>query len=114
MVLNITTNMCVLKGKGIPNHLAGTGTLRKITADLMPDTTVAADMYERDMGSSLTRISSFGSDPFMSETDKVRAEQLFTQYYPDLSVLFDNAVNYNYTPFKDALIYLIDVTKRCS
>ena len=71
-------------------------------------------MYERDMGSSLTRLSSFGSDPFRLEADKVRAEQLFGLYHPDLSVVFDNAVNYNYTPFKDALTYLIDVTKRCS
>ncbi|XP_077065758.1 uncharacterized protein LOC143718622 [Siphateles boraxobius] len=103
-----------IPGIGIPNHLAGTGTPRKITTDLLPDATVAADMYDRDMGSSLTRVSSFGSDPFLSEADKVRAEQHFAHYYPDLSVIFDSAVNYNYAPFKEALIYLIDVTKTCS
>ncbi|KAK0138165.1 hypothetical protein N1851_025521 [Merluccius polli] len=103
-----------IPGKGIPDQLAGTGTPRKITTDLLPDATVAADMYDRDMGSSLTRISSFGSDPFLSEADKVRAEQLFAQYCPDLSVVFENAVNYNYTPFKEALIHIIDVTKRCA
>lgn len=113
--LNITTYIsCVVKERGIPNHLAGTGTPRKITTDLLPDATVAADMYDRDRGSSLTRVSSFGSDPFLSEADKVRAEQHFAHYYPDLSVIFDSAVNYNYAPFKEALIYLIDVTKTCS
>ncbi|KAI7793865.1 uncharacterized protein LOC130545384 [Triplophysa rosa] len=103
-----------IPGKGIPNYLTGSGTPRKITIDLLPDATVAADMYDRDMGSSLTRISSFGSDPFLSEVDRVRAEQHFAQYYPHLSVVFDSAVNYNYGPFKDALICLIDVTRRCS
>ncbi|KAF4114301.1 hypothetical protein G5714_004524 [Onychostoma macrolepis] len=57
-----------IPGRGIPNQLAGTGTPRQITADLLPDATVAADMYDSDMGSSLTRISSFGSDPFLSES----------------------------------------------
>ncbi|XP_063040964.1 uncharacterized protein LOC134435851 [Engraulis encrasicolus] len=103
-----------IPGKGIPNHLAGRGTVRRIREDLVPDVTEAADQYDREMGSSLTRVSSFGSDPFMSDADRERAEQLFTQHYPNLSVLFDNAVNYHYTPFKDALMYLIDVTKRCS
>ncbi|KAJ8012582.1 hypothetical protein DPEC_G00044360 [Dallia pectoralis] len=28
-------------------------------------------MYDRDMGSSLTRVSSFGSDPFLPEADKL-------------------------------------------
>ncbi|KAK9977189.1 hypothetical protein ABG768_019010 [Culter alburnus] len=87
---------------GIPNQLAGT------------DTMVAADMYDRDMGSSLTRISSFGSDLFLSEADKVRVKQHFSQYYPDLAVVFDNVATYNYVPFKQALIYLINVTKRFS
>ncbi|KAL2091679.1 hypothetical protein ACEWY4_013942 [Coilia grayii] len=128
VVSNLTSQMCGIglhrfvdswnahriPGKGIPNHLASRGTMRRIRADLVPDATEAADLYERDMGSSLTRVSSFGSDPFMSEADKVRAEQLFTERYPNLSILFDNAVNYHYTPFKDALMYLIDVTKRCS
>lgn len=113
-VSNLTNFEPVLIGKGIPNHLAGRGTVRRIREDLVPDVTEAADQYDREMGSSLTRVSSFGSDPFMSEADRERAEQLFTQHYPNLSVLFDNAVNYQYTPFKDALMYLIDVTKRCS
>lgn len=112
--LNITTCFCLIQGKGIPNRLAGTGTPRKITTDLLPDVIAAADMYDSDMGSSLTRISSLESDPFLSEADKVRAEQLFAQHHPDLSVVFYNAVYYSYAPFKEALIYLIDVTKRCS
>ncbi|XP_051536624.1 uncharacterized protein LOC127430693 isoform X2 [Myxocyprinus asiaticus] len=116
------------------HRISGTG-----TQDLLKDARVAADMYDRDMGSSLTRISSFRSDPFLSE-------QHFAQYYPDVPVVFDNtvvtnftpggegghrelvslthrrtldhaptatAVNYNYAPFKGALIYLTDVTRRC-
>ncbi len=71
-------------------------------------------MYDSDMGSSLTRISSFGSDPFLSEIDNVRAEQHFSHNYPDLAVLFDSVANYNYVSFKEALIYLINVTKRFS
>lgn len=71
-------------------------------------------MYDRDMGSTLTRVSSFGSDPFLSEADKVRAEQHFVHYFPNLSDVFDNAVNYNNAPFKEALVYLIDLTRRYS
>ncbi|KAI2645015.1 Elongation factor P-like protein [Labeo rohita] len=73
--------------------------------------TVAADMYECDMGSSLTRISSFGSDHFLCEVDKVRTEQHFSHNYPDLAFIFDSVANYNYVLLKEALDYLIDVTE---
>lgn len=62
-------------------------------------------------GSALTRVSHFGTDPFTSEENQVRAEGHFTTQYPDLTVLFNNVVNYNLAPFKNALISLFETTR---
>ncbi|KAI2646621.1 Trigger factor [Labeo rohita] len=75
---NLTGQVCPIGMNRLLNSWNGhriPGAPRKITADLLPDAMVAADMYDSDMGSSLTRMSSFGSDPFLSEIDKMRAEQ---------------------------------------
>lgn len=40
------------------------------------------------------------------------AEQHFAQQYPDMSVLFDNALNYKDGPLHDALWYLVNTTER--
>lgn len=104
--------MLCFTGKGTPNRLAAGGCPKKLGEELLPHASQAADMYEQDVGSSLTRVSCFGTDPFSTEEDKVSAEQLFAEEYPDISVLLDNVVNYNFVPFQDALLYLINITQQ--
>uniref|UniRef100_A0AAV2MKT8 Integrase core domain-containing protein n=1 Tax=Knipowitschia caucasica TaxID=637954 RepID=A0AAV2MKT8_KNICA len=74
-VINLEDNItryCTsnLTGKGTPNRLAAGGCPKKIGLELLPHASQAADMYEQDVGSSLTRVSCFGADPFSSEEDK--------------------------------------------
>lgn len=59
-----------LTGKGIPNHLAAGGCPKKIGAEMLPHAHQAADMYQQDAGSSLTRVSCFRTDPFSMEDEK--------------------------------------------
>lgn len=101
-----------IPGKGTPNCLAAGGCPKKLGEELLPHASQAADMYQQDVGSSLTRVSCFGTDPFSTEEDKISAEQLFAEQYPDISVLLDNVVNYNFVPFQDALLDLINITQQ--
>nr|XP_046256591.1 uncharacterized protein LOC124065345 isoform X1 [Scatophagus argus] len=101
-----------IPSKGTPNHLAAGGCPKKVGDELLPHASQAADMYQQDVGSSLTRVSCFGTDPFTTEDDKISAEQRFAEEYSDISVLLDNAVNYNFAPFQDALMLLINITQQ--
>ena len=96
--------MLCFTGKGTPNHLAAGGCPKKLGDDLSPHASQAADMYQQDVGCSLTRVSCFGTDPFSNEED--------AEGYPDISVLLDYVVNYNFAPFQDALLYLINITQQ--
>lgn len=101
-------------GKGIPNILAEGGCPAKISEELLPQASVVADMYQQDVGSCLTRTSTFGTDPFSCEEDRGQAEEEFADHYPDITRCFDQAVNYDFTPFKEAILHLINVTRRYS
>lgn len=70
----------------------------------------AADLYAEELGNPLTRVSSFGADPFRSE-EKLNIERLFGQTYPDISYLYNFVVNRDFKPFQDALIHLVNLTK---
>lgn len=104
--------ICILIGHGIPSELAAGGCLAKISEELLPSATVVANMYKEELGSSLTRVSCFGNDPFSSEEDRCHAEQDFADNYPDITVLYNHVVNNDYTHFQDALLYLMNVTQR--
>lgn len=80
--------------------------------DLLPGSSAAADLYQQQMGNSLTRESVFGGNPFHSEEGKIRAETQFSVLHPDLEGLFNNTVNRHYRPFQEALTDLIDISRR--
>lgn len=100
----------LIKGKGIPNQLARDGCLKKVLEGLLPHAPEAADLYAEELGNPLTRVSSFGADPFRSE-EKLNIERLFGQTYPDISYLNNCVVNRDFKPFQDALIHLVNLTK---
>nr|XP_033470480.1 uncharacterized protein LOC117249161 isoform X2 [Epinephelus lanceolatus] len=101
-----------IPGKGVPNNLAGSGCPKKIPQELLPHSVEAADLYSQQLGSSLTTHSTFGIDPFSTEQDKLTVENQFAEKYSDISVLFSRAVNEDFAPYKEAVLYLITTTQR--
>ncbi|XP_056281086.1 uncharacterized protein LOC130200657 [Pseudoliparis swirei] len=100
-----------IPGRGIPNYLARDGCPNKLSTDLLPNASVAADWYDQEVG-SLTRVSDFGTNPFPSSQDQEAAVRGFALQCPDTSVLLDNAVNNLPQPFRHGLKGLIDISRR--
>lgn len=92
--------------------MAGSGCPKKIPQELLPHSVEAADLYSQQLGSSFTTHSTFGIDPFSTEQDKLTVENQFAEKYSDISVLFSRAVNEDFAPYKEAVLYLITATQR--
>ena len=87
---------------------------RAIPPSLLPNTEEANRMY-RASGGRLTDPSPFGSDPLEHLGDRKRLrEQAFSERYPSFNDIFHHLVNGDSAPFKHALLFLIDVTRRLS
>ncbi|KPP62615.1 hypothetical protein Z043_119192 [Scleropages formosus] len=78
--------LIIALGKGTPNILAEDGYLKKISEELLPHANKAGDLYEAELGSSLTRRSTFGTDPFSSGRQRACVECHFAELNPDISV----------------------------
>lgn len=81
-------------------------------ADLLPEALEAADSYDQEVSSSLTRASVFGRNPFSTVQHQAAAEQEFTWHYSDISELFDSAVNNELAYFQNGTMDLIDIVRR--
>ena len=100
--------------RGIPNVRMGRDNrARRIPATLLPDPQQAVQMY-RDSGGSLTDPAPYGSDP-LAENDHKRQirEQSFGERF-SLETVFHKLVNGDYSPFREAVLFYIDVTRRLS
>ncbi len=93
--------MFLFIGKGIPNLLARDGCKARISEQLLPRASEAAELYRQEMANSLTTPSAFGIDPFQSEEDKIRAETEFNSLYFDLGNVFNYTVNEHYRYYQD-------------
>lgn len=112
-MFNVSFFVQLILGRGIPSSLARQGCPKRVSSDLLPDASVAADWYEQE-GGSLTRASHFGTNPFQSAQDQEAAEREFALRCPDVSILLNNAVNNQPEHFKYELSGLIDITRRHS
>lgn len=84
----------------------------KIPVELLPGSTEAADLYQNEYGSNLTRVSTFGTSPFHTLEEQQNAEKLFNEKHPDLTHLFDCVVNRQAGPFQEAVMDIIAVSCR--
>lgn len=57
--------------------------------------------------------TTFGVDPLIIDNEKKNTENYFAERYPSIKPLLHSAVNMHYTPFKEALFFLVDRKKRC-
>ncbi|NP_001411522.1 si:ch211-227p7.1 [Danio rerio] len=100
-----------IPGIGVPNHLAHGGCPKKVSVDVLPDAVDAANCYDREVGSSLTRESSFGRNPFSSLEDQEAAQREFALHFPDMCLLFESTIHFQPNYFQQAIRKLIDVVR---
>ncbi|XP_034054739.1 uncharacterized protein LOC117534609 [Gymnodraco acuticeps] len=101
-----------IQGKGNPNQLAHGGCPKRLPADLLPEATDAADCYHQEVGSSLTRVSLFGRNPFATVEHQTAAEQEFARNYADIAELFERAIHNEPAPFQNGIKDLIGIVRR--
>ena len=86
---------------------------KKISSNLLPQTSEAVQMYT-SAGGSLSEPARFGVDPLAADFRKQQIRfRSFTDLY-SFENLFSQVSNGNSLLFKQALKYLIDITNRLS
>ena len=97
----------------IPNMRMNTGNrVKKIDPSLLPESSRAVQLYEQ-AGGRIRELSQFGQDPIADNATKCDLrKQAFTDTYPSFEAIFSNLVNGNSLPFKSALKFYIDITRR--
>ena len=85
---------------------------RSIPPSQLPTVDEAVRMYESS-GGRLTDPAHFGTDPLNGEKWEIR-DRAFRERYPSFASIFHALVNGNNLPFKQALLFFIDITRRLS
>lgn len=99
--------------RGVPNRLMeGNNRARAISSSQLPTADEAVQMYQTD-GGRLSDPVLFGSDPLSGERVDMR-DQAFQRRYTSFSRIFHTLVNGDSVLFKQALLFLIDITTRLS
>ena len=79
---------------------------------MLPPVEQAVQLYRDNVG-TLTDPTSFGIDPLAENSEKKQIrERAFTSSYPCYDRIFHDLVNGITAPFRNALLFYIDVTKR--
>ena len=100
--------------RGVPNILMNqSSNAKKINLNLLPSSSQAVQIYTSS-GGVLTEPYQFGIDPIACVGKKLIRHTSFTQKFPSFDHIFHEVVNGNSSPFKNALIFFIDITKRLS
>ena len=102
------------QGRGIPVELMSNKCTGHVTEEDIPSATGAAMMYEEFYNTKLKDPTTFAPSPFSTEEAKRRCDAEFAQSVPNLCGLLDAAVNREFKPFQEALLKLIDLTRRYS
>ena len=121
MVLNIEIinifQWNVARRRGIPRRVPDRmmqrdNRTRAFTPSLLPPTDQAIQLYESS-GGRLSDPTPFGTDPIDGDRREMR-DQAFRRKYPSIDSIFHRLVNGESLIFKQALLFLIDVTRRLS
>ena len=94
--------------RGLPNHLMELNNRAKaISPSQLPTADQAVQMYESS-GGRLSNPAHFGSDRLHGERWEIK-DQAFRQRYPSFSSICHSVLNGGSLPFKQALLFMIDV-----
>ena len=78
---------------------------------LFPIAEIAADQYDAQFQTCLTRKSTFGKNTFQSDQDIELCQREFNAEYSDIEFLLNRAVNRDCVPFQSAVVRLIELVK---
>lgn len=104
---------CTIVGLGIPNQRAAScNRAAAIDTSLVPTASEAVSSFHAT-GGRLQLLSKFGEDPLDGHTSlQQNREEAFVSRFPSFEPIFHQVSNGDSTPFKEAIIFFIDLTNR--